>query len=235
MTVESIPNVHGDFGTVEGWCENRNKVVKILAEMRPDIEDLLEVMLQNNSESLIAEKETLLDWASNESSKNESADTLIASIDEAVQFDPSTDQLSQHLAERGVLPMFGFPTRNRNQYLARPVSKDMQEWKKIDRALEIAIRDFAPGAENVRDKQVYTSVGLVNFILKAGKVVPDPEPEGKGRKITVCGNCQTVRMIDEGSEPPVACSTCNQPSGRKFQAMTLIEPNGFRSLSLIHI
>jgi len=228
---ESISNVHGDFGTVEGWFEkNRKKVVEILAEMRPCIESLLEVMLQNNGESLIAEKETLLDWASNGSSKDESVDTLIASIDEAVRFDPSTDVLSQHLAERGVLPMFGFPTRSRSQYLKRPQRDHPQEdWETIDRQLDIAIRDFAPGAENVRDKQVYTSVGLINYIMENGRAVPDPKPEGKSRKITVCGNCQTVRRIDEGSEPPIACSTCNQPRGQQFQPMTLIEPNGFRS------
>src|SRR5207237_9732517 len=69
--------------------------------------------------------------------------------------------LSQRLAERGLLPMFGFPTQSRYLFTQRPQSSD--PWPPIgaiDRDLRIAISEFAPGNEVVIDKFVYRSVGV---------------------------------------------------------------------------
>src|SRR5207249_2368393 len=86
--------------------------------------------------------------------------------------------LSQRLAERGLLPMFGFPTQVRHLYTRLPRSS--QPWPPegaIDRDLRMAVSEFAPGNEIVLDKFVYRSIGAVGFRPTAAgppDVLPDP-------------------------------------------------------------
>ena len=214
-------NVHGEFGATTEWNSNRELIIDLLKEMRPEIDVLLKALLKNTHDSLKTDKEKLLDWAT-----NSGPGTLIERIDQAIKLPSSSDQLSQHLAERGVLPMFGFPTRSRNLYLERPKKNNVDQWKAIDRQLDLAIGGFAPGAETVWDKTVHTAVGLANFIPSGRNVLTDRQPLGKEYSITLCRNCQTVQQLVE-TEAPIACSECAK--GDEFTAMTLIEPNGFRS------
>jgi len=55
------------------------------------------------------------------------------------------DALSERLANRGILPMFGFPTRARNLYHNKPGNWPPRDV--IDRDLELAVSMFAPGAK----------------------------------------------------------------------------------------
>ena len=75
------------------------------------------------------------------------------------------DALSERLANVGLLPMFGFPTRVRYLFHQRPVAG--YDWPPeegvVDRDLDVAISQFAPGAETVKDGLIHTSVGVVNY------------------------------------------------------------------------
>jgi hypothetical protein len=66
--------------------------------------------------------------------------------------------LAQRLAEAGSLPMFGMPTRVRNLYLE--FSRSDREWRTVDRDLDLAIYEFAPGSTVVIDKQEHLCVGF---------------------------------------------------------------------------
>ena len=84
----------------------------------------------------------------------------------AVSTDPRYTQtaLSERLANAGVLPMFGFPTRIRFLHHERP--RRAYPWPPedvIDRELDIAISQFAPGAETVKDGLIHTAIGVVNY------------------------------------------------------------------------
>ncbi|NJK82290.1 MAG: hypothetical protein HC914_21530 [Chloroflexaceae bacterium] len=103
-------------------------------------------------------------------------DNLVPEID-AIANDPSyiQDALSERLANAGLLPMFGFPTRVRLLYTAWPTTADT--WPPvggvIDRNLDLAISQFAPGSETVKDKAVHTAIGVVNLYRKSHKVFSD--------------------------------------------------------------
>src|SRR5262249_52452611 len=84
----------------------------------------------------------------------------IASDDAYVQ-----EALSERLANAGLLPMFGFPTRVRLLYTSWPY--EARPWPPengtVDRDLDIAITQFAPGSETVKDKAVHTACGVVEL------------------------------------------------------------------------
>ena len=72
------------------------------------------------------------------------------------------EALSERLAHAGLLPMFGFPTDTRmlftrSRYAPNP-------WPPlsgtVDRGLDIAISQFAPGSQIVKDKAVHTALGV---------------------------------------------------------------------------
>ena len=77
--------------------------------------------------------------------------------------------LAQFLAEQGLLPMYGMPTRVRDLYLGveREGSGKSEkiEWSSMDRDLEMAIFEFAPGNRLVKDKQKHKVVGFTGRLL----------------------------------------------------------------------
>ncbi|PJF33849.1 MAG: hypothetical protein CUN49_17570, partial [Candidatus Thermofonsia Clade 1 bacterium] len=71
--------------------------------------------------------------------------------------------LSERLANAAKLPMFGFPTRVRNLYTDL-TKRRWQDLPSIDRDLEVAIAQFAPGMQVVKDKQVHVVCGVVGLM-----------------------------------------------------------------------
>jgi hypothetical protein len=88
--------------------------------------------------------------------------------------------LAQFLAEQGLLPMYGMPTRVRNLYLGvrrEPgVVPEEYDWSAMDRDLEMAIYEFAPGSVLVKDKARHRAIGFTG---------PLSEPERRGRDVVV--------------------------------------------------
>lgn len=75
--------------------------------------------------------------------------------------------LSERLAAAGLLPMFGFPTQVR--YLYQGMPSDLKKVNGIDRDQMMALSTFAPGCENVKDKQLLRSVGFIGYYSYQGK------------------------------------------------------------------
>lgn len=216
-------NVHGEFGTTEGWRSVRAEMKRVLSLRADHVAGLIDALLSRAHPDLMTHRHDLVEWATGVSEQS-----LVEEIDDAVEEAETEDDLSQHLAERGVLPMFGFPTRVRDMFLWRPQSA--YPWPPrgtVDRQLELAIIDFAPGSETVRDKQVHTAVGLASYRPAGSRVVADPAPLGRQRPVTLCRRCGTVRHR-RSEERPAACGGCSA-SAPDFGAFDLAEPSGFRS------
>lgn len=80
--------------------------------------------------------------------------------------------VAQALAEGGLLPMYGMPTRVRPLYLGlEKVKPDTYAWDSTDRDADLAIYEFAPGASLVRDKRLHRAVGI-------SSTLPDPQKWG---------------------------------------------------------
>ena len=152
--------------------------------------------------------------------------------------------LSERLASAGVLPMFGFPTRVRLLYTNVPYRGFPwpPERGTVDRDLDIAISQFAPGSETVKDKRVYRAAGVADF-FPAGDLVrvrpgfspplkdDNDNPVGNVR-IGICGSCQAVAYLNQavaapsgGVDPqPTKCPVCGEIA---MPAIDAREPRGF--------
>ena len=146
--------------------------------------------------------------------------------------------LASFLAENGLLPMYGMPTRVRNLYLG-PVLEGggSNSWDTIDRELDIAIYEFAPGRSLIRDKQKHTSVGFTSSlgrIIKSpnGHVRIAPKPSQKWWTETAfiadCPSCGAINSSDTQVVNSAFCGDCSSkidPSAYNVYVM----PDGFRT------
>ena len=170
-------NVHGEFGTVDQWPQHRAVVESWIASHTGEIDSVCEAILRR----------TVIESAAMASYVRQG---LVGEIDR-VSRDPESLPhlaLSERLASMGVLPMFGFPTRVRYLYHERPWSA--QGWPPergvIERQLDIAISQFAPGAQTVKDDELHTSVGVVDYRPFGDRVVTAPDPLADAVTVGVC-------------------------------------------------
>jgi Lhr-like helicase len=130
--------------------------------------------------------------------------------------------LSREAAQAGILPLFGFPTRVRPLYWRAPRSSFL--WPPapdaVSRDLRIAISEFAPGNEIVRDKKLYRCWGLVSY---EGSPVPNERPYRNVQSLSLCNVC--TRISDETR----IGTPCGQCPGGVIGSRTVLEPLGFRT------
>lgn len=137
------------------------------------------------------------------------------------------DALSERLANRGILPMFGLPTRARLLYHKAPRSWPLRDV--VDRDLELAVSMFAPGAETVKERTIHTAIGVGHYRRQGPFPVEDSNPLGAAFRIGLCGNCQHVETeTPDGAACPV-CQAAVGTTDRSYRAMDLRQPKGFVS------
>ena len=211
-------NIHGQFGTVDGWPLARNAIAKWLSEHGREIAEVTDALLQATSTELHAQRDYLVNYAQTE---------LVPEIDRAVAIKGPAPDLSQRLAEDGLLPMFGFPTKTRYLYHDRP--SRAYPWPPagvVDRDLSIAISQFAPGAEVVKDKAIHTPVGLASWRPVGGRVVVEDDPAGPREAIAVCQSC--LHLGPAADPHREECPVCGEVAPY-FREFTLAQPLGFRT------
>ena len=207
-------NVHGNFGKVSNWSTNREKLSKWIQTNQETIPKIVRVLAAQTELDTENATEELTDWVINDLEND-----INTCIDNHLFKD---DDLSQALAESGLLPMFGFPTGVRFLYHQQPRKNDWPpKYGIVDRNIDIAINQFAPGAETVKDKKIHTSIGLVSYIPE-GKTLGTEKDVGREKSIGFCESCKAV--FTESIENRKNCEIC---SGNKFKVIKGIEPKGF--------
>jgi hypothetical protein len=94
--------------------------------------------------------------------------------------------------------MFGFPTRVRILHTSWPFNaRRLLEGGAVDRDLDIAISQFAPGSQTVKDKAVHTAIGVVALFPQGeGGIGVDagfyPALNQPSHKIGLCAVCRAV-------------------------------------------
>lgn len=144
---------------------------------------------------------------------------LVSLIDGLIGGAADRSDLSQQLAEGGLLPMYGFPTKVRQLYTNRPQS--LNSAANLDRQGPIAASEFAPGSEIVKDKQVHVAVGLVAYVNSAGSV-RTIRPFDQIATLGSCPTCLTVQATYAAGECPVCNST-------EYEPLRTVEPRGYRT------
>jgi len=217
---DDYDSVHGRFRPVSDWNNLARATVSAwLRGQRQEISQLVD-SLAVGAPLIAREKTTLVDWIVNGG--------LVAAVDGVVA-DPTVgqgDPLSEALATAGVLPLFGFPTTVRSFHHHRPESQSGQvQFHAVDWDADVCVSAFAPGAEVVKDKRGYRSVGLIHYIQTGGRASP-VNPIPRIDEVTICNACWTLSF---GVLP--ACPNCNEPVGAGAMARTfpMTYPLGYRS------
>ncbi len=173
-------NIHGGFGKVEHWESNK----QIVSEWIKDNKSVIEIIISKISRGTNLDSET----------KDEILNFICIELVERITAEVTSNDgvfisLSELLANAGLLPMFGFPTRVRDLYLTPP--KKVPSVDVVSRDMDIAIASFAPGCEIVKDKLVYKAVGIADYEYdKTKKVRIKSNSLGKiSNKLRKCRNC----------------------------------------------
>ena len=228
---EGGDNVHGEFGSATAWNQPPVGLAITLT-----VRELVNGWVQQNGAKISTTCDSLLTYTVPSLQANRAAliayieNDLIPSIDQVASDTTLPDQsLSKRLAYRGILPMFGFPTRVRLLYHDKPTARPWPPRNTVDRDLDIAISQFAPSAETVKDGVIYTAAGVVDYQRNGNVVVQEVNPLGPPLPAGICARCQAV---DQSTPPPGSCSVCGATTNDNpgYRIVNLSEPKGFRTL-----
>jgi hypothetical protein len=147
--------------------------------------------------------------------------------------------LAQFLAERGLLPMYGMPTRVRQLYLGLGREGEGPQtdffWSEMDRDLDMAIFEFAPGSVLVKDKQKHRAIGFTGNLMEPqlrGNTVELGQPVsnwfGDEAFVAWCPVCGAAKHRAEQPRTNLACDDCTGQIEPDYFHRYLT-PNAFRT------
>lgn len=205
-------SVHGNFGTVDQWEKHKDGVLNWLNANKKEVKRIISIVTVGTDISNSQKKE-IEDFIYNE---------LINKITTiALSEEYSQNYLSERLANAGLLPMFGFPTRTRNLYLSKPQKLPSEDV--VSRDIDMALNSFAPGHEIVKDKKVYKAVGVVDYEYSKSHII---RPKSNSLNIyrKPLNRCQICGFtsINQDSDPNT-CPVC----GNEMQKIKICSPLGF--------
>jgi DEAD/DEAH box helicase domain-containing protein len=217
------PDTHGEMGVVQDFIENKgerqDKISNWIESNAQIIENISEVVTRGtaiNSKTIAECALTLCDRL------------LVV----AVEAQDKTSGLAHTLADAGVLPMYGMPTAVRDLYFSLPGgSERSREAKTLDRSIEQAIVDYAPGSERIWDKRLLTPIGLVGPIKHKYKNYWESYtgPVGETTWQIFCRECRNLNVKNITIENAIGkqdieeCPTCHLDAS----AYLAVVPNGF--------
>ena len=228
------PDVHGEFVPTDEYFGGgpwRDRLQQALQATEPFKDGLLAVLSES---SPLDDLELTVDGVF---ADLDSVDPASASMLEA----PALG-LGQTLAEAGLLPMLGMPTRVRDLYYDSETTKNRYrprtEWKTIDRDLDVAIYEFAPGAVLVNDKLQLECVGFTGPLPETAEredggartFVPRAPALGAPFWLAECDWCGGWNRLAQAPDPLVGvpCDNCGKPLDPTVAHEHRV-PNGFRT------
>lgn len=222
-------SVHGAFGRADSWNEGSDEgtppmrsIVEAWLTRSTDVKEVVTRLASHTGISSQAVAE-IIEWA---------RDALVRDIDKVVESPVFTQPaLSERLANAGVLPMFGFPTRVRTLY--RTGFGDRLTLDEVsDRPLDQAVSIFAPGAEVVSDGWVYTVNGFASVYRDGRGNIQTSDPLRSSFALERCAACGSSTIAETSrsggiavNENQVKCPVCAGP----IVSMTVYQPEGFRT------
>lgn len=206
-------SIHGTFGRTDEWPARRDEVANWLADS-PRVDTVAQrfAAYTGLGDDVV---DRVVAWCRS---------GLVTAIDSAIESPYYTQaELSELLANAGVLPMFGFPSRVRVLYGGRARKRQELEGRAVtDRALDMAISSFAPGAQVVKEGVLHTAVGFAAYDVKGPNALAK-DPLGPEIPMRRCPDCHTA-VVHHDDDPEV-CSICGAPT----QPLPLHQPLGFRT------
>ena len=211
----SDSDTHGEFGESDQWAE-RAETISNWIEGGADVEEV--------TAGILAGLGAIQPYQIHQYLRNE----LVAEISDVVENTSlASSALSERLAEGGILPMYGMPTRVRLLYHGPHKGGKVS---KIDRELDLAITQFSPGSRKTKDKRIYTAIGFTprfdseNRTKKLMGSNPLPEKHWMLR----CLKCHHAEEVEEEIENPV-CPNCQASVDEGARCFRVVVPASFRT------
>ena len=213
------PDSHGEFGTVADLLSdaNRQSAIHQWLVTSPEVHDLVEAVTRGVSSINIARLEGYL--------RDDLFDKMMAACRDRELIG---DGVAERLAEAAILPMFGMPSRVRE--LFQHVSK--HGVRSVDRDIDLAIMEFAPGSQKTKDKRIYKGIGFTAPFVKHGA---DYEPASSNplphrRWMERCEGCHFTKTY-ESQPPEEPCPECGRTKDDNppFNTFPFAVPQGFRT------
>ena len=207
-------SIHGAFGRADEWADlHRRGVAEFLASA-PDVDEVVWRLGAHTGMSSTSLSETA-QWQRGD---------LVSEIDDSIASPYyRQSELSELLANAGVLPMFGFPTRVRELFGRWVRSReDMDEHSISSRPLDQAIAHFSPGSEVTREGSIHTCTGFAAYDIKGDRAFA-VDPLGDRIELHRCEQCNFTEVIE--SELMPACPAC----GGALEVVPVHQPLGFRT------
>jgi len=105
--------------------------------------------------------------------------------------------LAHALADAGILPMYGMPTAVRNLHFGLPREGNDREPKTLDRTLDLAVTEFAPGAERIWDKRRLEPQGIsgaISYDPRTRQWASTDRPYGDACWQVFCSQCRNLAV-----------------------------------------
>jgi len=227
------PDIHGEFLPLQVFFDTSGKWKQLLGKELKATEDYRRAILAVLTEdSDLASATTLVTYGVEE---------LLKEVEAVGDSGIRERGLAHTLAEAGLLPMFGMPTRIRNlycDYRKKNKPSALRSWETIDRDLDVAIYEFAPGSVLVKDKLQHRCIGftgpLVDFrdVSRRGMNV-DVSPLGGAFSesfwMVQCTECGAwARFTEKPEVGEEECGACGGMIAREGATECRV-PSGFRT------
>lgn len=235
---ERSGGTHGEFGLRGDWLgqTRKNDFEQWLNQHPATVDSLILVLNDGDQTKLPGYRQYIYQQ-------------LLPEIDLAVENpDIAASELSETLAEAGLLPMFGMPSRVRVLYGGLNNNKHTRqiysELSQVDRPLDVAVTEFFPGSQKTKDKKIITAIGFTpaglefgdrwkDGRLQTGIHYPDGgEPFSLRRILVNCTACKSYFKTFRIGDPEIGllqneCPHCFAPlDGNIFEIRT---PAAFRT------
>lgn len=140
-------------------------------------------------------------------------DSAIASV-EVVLSDAAMQGkgLAEAFAEQGLFPMYGMPTRTRDLATRPYMNKDGKiAFASMDRELDVAIQEFAPGKYLIQDKRRYFTAGFSGQLAvkpgRSNEFESRTQDLGELRTLLKCRVCEAWGSQAADGESCLGCGT----------------------------
>ena len=215
--IQDLHDVHGEFGTADKWNERREQIGHWLKESN-EITDIANQVIDDSSMAKELERDTRRE--------------LCDRIDECAN-NPAliADGLAERLADGGILPMYGMPTRSRLLYHEITKRSRFRSPLGIDRDLDLAITEFCPGAQKLKDKVIHTAIGFTPPLLQAGgriRIGNDNDPLPEREWMLRCSHCQYAHIRQERFDDEI-CPNCDKKGKDIVRIFQIVTPAAFRT------
>jgi Lhr-like helicase len=227
-------SVHGEFGNTgdnqTNWNRYKVQIISWIIHNNQKIEETVDALITPQLQNRRAD---FINWIKDTTTTSGLIGKSQTIIDNE---EIATTDISEKLAEGGILPMFGMPTTVKNLYhgIRKRLDKEPEPLS-IDRLQSMAIYEFAPGAQKTKDKAIHQVIGFTSEWHNVANVAKPPF--SMNRWFVRCRACGFFETYSEEKKTGLenqhffdSCPYCGEVNPDKYQQpVKLKSPRAYRT------